>query len=372
MSIAQNAASLMVWVGAVSLFSPSLVASTSQDADTPNPQGVLEVGRLAPSHGLRSWIQREEGTPLHLNALRGQVVVLHTFAWNCSGCLRVGIPLAVDLQEANRDRGLTVLSCTTPAKREETLEVMEAHGVEHSVAIANPFGGASPYIDASKNSITYMFVIDRDGALAWRGDPSRDEEECLEAIGEALARAAGPGLEGAQHPELLGALRHYQARRFFEARKDAQARRERHAKKSAESSVAIVAAADALLAILDQRESEALQALEAPGPDGEALAWVRAWKLAIRFRPKGQGRRELDKLRRATESGAPGGAALELAFAWDALASERPILFPTREDRTSKRFLRDLRDHIEKHPESPGGGLAGDWLAAWQQARDRD
>lgn len=369
MPFVQSVAGTLAWSLALT---PLLRASEPAPVSRVDPEQRLEVGLLAPPHGLRSWIQQDADAPIQLEALRGQVVVLHTFAWNCSGCLRVGIPLAVDLRLANRDRGLALLSCTTPAKREETLEVMREFGVEHSVAIANPFGNASPYIDASKNSITYMFVIDRDGALAWRGDPSRDEEECLAAIDRALSRRAGPDLEPAQHPELLDALRHYQAEEYAKARRGAEALRSRHGKRSGADSVAITAASDALISILDARETRALELLRRAEPIEDPAEWVAAWELANRFHKKGDVRREIAGLLDRALAEDPMGAELEIALEWSEVASQRPVLFPIRSDREAKAFVRSLGEFAEERPGSPGAVLAEAWLVNWRRAREDD
>ena len=159
------------------------------------PGAGPQVGTIAPEPGLR-WFLQEAGAPaLTLAELRGRVVVLHTFAWNCASCLRVGIPLAVDLLEANESRGLTLLSITTPAYPDETKEVLERFQVRHPVAREQPFGSDNPYVDGTANPITYMYVIGRNGDLAWRGDPTTELTECVEAVALALAqqgRGGGP------------------------------------------------------------------------------------------------------------------------------------------------------------------------------------
>ena len=86
--------------------------------------------------------------------------MIHSFAWNCSSCQRIGVPLAVDLEKIRKLAGqpLRVLSVTTPARREETLAFLADSELTHAVAMESPLRSESPYIDA-RNPLTYVHVI---------------------------------------------------------------------------------------------------------------------------------------------------------------------------------------------------------------------
>src|SRR5262245_41312722 len=122
-----------------------------------------QVGETAPELNLSFWIQKPDGAPLKLSEMKGKVVLITTFAYNCDTCLKAGIPVAVELHAANKDRGLEVISITLPTMTEKTLAVMKEKHVEHAVAGESPSGGACPYVKIPQNPITYYFLIGRNG-----------------------------------------------------------------------------------------------------------------------------------------------------------------------------------------------------------------
>ncbi len=324
-----------------------------------------QVGRVAPEPGLRGFLQAKGAPACTLAELRGRVVVLHTFAWNCSPCLRVGIPLAADLHRANQAHGLTVLSVTTPAFPEETKEVLAKYGVEHPVAAEHPFENDNPYVDAMANPITYAFVVGRNGELVWRGDPSSKLDECLEAVRHALHQTPGRELERPLAPELADAVVEYFTGRAAKARILAEKVRKRHARKTKEESRRITADAEHLIERIDSRSemllSELEEALEAEDP----VRFVRARDEIAAFHAKSDvAKRATPLLERAEETEAF-AAAVAVEDAWGEIARARPPLFPLRREKAEKRFEKALKKYLDKNPDSPHRKTAEAWLTAF-------
>lgn len=346
----------MVVAPLLSLF---LVASAATDEPS-DP----EVGRPAPEAGFRSFLRNRWPDRHEVAAFRGEVLILHSFAWNCSSCLRVGIPLAVELQRTAGARGLNVLSVTTPAYPEETRRVAEELGLANPIALENPLQNESPYVDASKNPITYFFVIGRNGELVWRGDPSSKTEECLEAIARALDAPADLALDPPLHDELAEAGARWYEGDLAGARKLAAKLAARHGKRSKGDSPRIAADAQRLLGRIDALGKELLARLEAAHEARDALAMVRlAERLAGLGKDPLAGRaRELLEVAADDEALA---ADLAAAAAWRELERTRPALFPARREREEKRWAKELRRFLDRHPAGPGRSEAEALLASW-------
>jgi len=325
----------------------------------PSDSGPL-VGQLAPAHGFRSWLQ---GEPRTLEELRGRVVVLHTFAWNCVSCLREGIPLSVDLQKAWPGEDLVVQSITTPAMPEETREVVRRLGMEQAVALVNPFDSGTPYVDL-RNGITYMWVIGRNGTLVWRGDPSRDEEECLEAIRDAIVDRSRRPLEREVPVELATAAGAFADGRAHEARKEAERVRKRYARKKGDEARAIAEGAEWLLGKIDSRRSELVERLREAVRNGDAAEFVGVRsELSDGYGKDDEARAALDESEAALDEPAfERAVAAELE--WRELERERPVLFGVHEDRDAKRFRRRLEAFLEEFDAGRLAELARRLLAA--------
>lgn len=330
-----------------------------------------QPGDVAPEPGLRGWIRRADASRDTLKELLGEVVVLHTFAWNCSPCLRVGIPLAVDLTDANEERGLRVFSITTPAQREETERVLDEFDVRHPVASENPFRNENPYVDASANPTTYVFVIGRSGEVVWRGDPSRDLDECLEAISEALGSSAGRGLARAPHEDLREATREYFSGSCVKARKAAEKLRDRHAKKKSEESQRIAADAAHLIERIDALAERLSTALETAREHRDAPAMVRARDEILARFAKDELAETAEAISKEAAADPDFGARITAAEAWLALEDARPPLFPARRDKASVKFAKALRAYLEDSEDGFGRAEAEAWLDRYPSARER-
>ena len=315
---------------------------------------------MAPDLGFRSWLQCGGHAPRSLAKLRGRVVIVHTFAWNCSSCVRVGIPLVVDLLAANEDRGLSVISVTTPAMRSETKGVVEKFGMKHPIATAHPTKSTSPYINMN-NGFTYFFVIGRNGDLIWRGNPSTKTKDCLEALRVALNQEPGRELDRDLHPKLGKAVRYYFAGEYARARKDAAKLAARHARSKRGESPAITAGGNWLVEHVDWIADEIIEKLEAAGEKkGEAAAEFLAAKAELK---QGFGGGPVWKraahIVKAVEDDADAAESLARAAAWRGTRAARPALFPTRA-RPGEQEVRDAAEEVRRpvrgQHRSQGGG----------------
>lgn len=308
-------------------------------------------GGQAPEHGLRSWIQTTD-EPRELSQLRGRVVIVHTFAWNCSSCVKVGIPLAVDLLQVNKKRGLSVISVTTPAMRDSTKKVMQDMGMKHAVAVENPFKSTSPYIDVSKNAITYMFVIGRNGDVVWRGDPSSHLKECLAAVQHALNQEGGRQLARELDEKLSKAVAPYFAGDYGRARSTAKKLASRYGRSRKPKSVAIAADANYLIERIDSVGKMLGERLERAMKDKDLAGLLSAKDELERGFAKDELWKKLAPSVKAMMNDKALAADLERAAAWRELQMDRPPLYPLRRDKSSKRYASRLKKLIARYPDS--------------------
>ena len=327
-----------------------------------------ETGELTPPHGLSSWLQGEK---VELSALRGKVVVLHTFAWNCDSCLRRGIPLSVALQSANGPEELAVISMTTPAMTDETKKVAAEHGMGQPIALANPAGGTSPYVDMG-NGFTYMWIIGRNGELVWRGDPSTKEEECLEAVRSALVDRGDRVLDRELHAELASIGGSFARGAYEEARKGAGKVQKKNARKKDEDRQALAADAAYLVERVDARREQLIAALGQAVQNRESLAFVELdTELERGFRKDKSVAAARDFAAKTFSYDPPFKRAVEEAREWIEVRNARPALFGLRNDKQSSRYLKTLRKFLKEHEESRYAGDASKLLTQGELAADR-
>jgi hypothetical protein len=325
------------------LFCVAALILQSAPASPAGPDSGPAVGAIAPEHGLSDWLQKADGAPPKLSDLRGQVVILHTFAWNCATCLKVGIPLAVDLLAANADRGLRVISITTPANRDDTLAVVRERHLTHSVALENPFQSACPYVKIPLNPITYMFVIGRSGEVAWRGDPSRNLKACLEAVQKALIQPPGRFVEDHQHPVLSKAVQEFREGNLEAARVVALKMLKAQAKAKGSETAASARVAEQLIQRIDGIAEALVKDLDAAIAAKDALKYVTARDDLRRSFPKSdivvKAREKIEAAERDAEFAARATAAAE----WRELERQRPALYPVAKDAASKSYAALLK-----------------------------
>jgi thiol-disulfide isomerase/thioredoxin len=142
----------------------------------------------APELQVSEWINAD--TPLSLQALRGRVVVLHSFQMLCPGCVAHGIPQAIKIHQAFAGPDLIVLGLHTVFEHHEVMGAAALKVFMHEYKIPFPVG-----IDQARSGSDIPITMQ---AYGLRGTPSL----------VVIDRAGRVRLNQLGHPEdlRLGAL----------------------------------------------------------------------------------------------------------------------------------------------------------------------
>jgi len=161
-------AALAVGVVVVLLFSPQ------------QQVGDLAAGEQAPPIQAMGWVN---GTPPGGEDLAGQVIVVEAWATWCGPC-RVHAPHMVETFERFRDQGVVFIGLTN--EDESALPQIEAFLAEMAITWPNGYGAFETLTALGAEYIPSMWVIGRDGKIAWSGDARGGLDEAIE---RALAQA---------------------------------------------------------------------------------------------------------------------------------------------------------------------------------------
>lgn len=151
---------------------------------------------LAPS---ATWINSE---PLTLAGLRGKVVILHFYAFECVNCQR-NLPVHAEWHRDFADRGVVVIGVQSPETDEErkpdaVIAAAKKEGIEYPVQ----FDGDSATWKAWGNTIwPTTYVIDQQGYLRvwWQGEFQGEGAKGDTVIREAVEKLLG-GSSDAEAP----------------------------------------------------------------------------------------------------------------------------------------------------------------------------
>ena len=122
------------------------------------------VGSRAPElKGITGWVNTE---PFALSSLRGSVVLLEIWTFDCINCVRT-LPGLRDLYERYRDRGVEIVGVHTPEFEHERGEAAvraacERLGVTWPVAVDDAFEIWNAY---ANRFWPHLWVIDRTGTI---------------------------------------------------------------------------------------------------------------------------------------------------------------------------------------------------------------
>jgi thiol-disulfide isomerase/thioredoxin len=122
------------------------------------------VGQKAPELKPQStWIN---SAPLKLESLRGSVVLIEFFAWDCPFCAEA-MPHVKQLYDKYSKSGLVVLGVHTPRVDYEkdipkVKEAIAAKGIKYPVVIDNDYELWGDYLCAAWPS---FYVVDQDGVI---------------------------------------------------------------------------------------------------------------------------------------------------------------------------------------------------------------
>jgi thiol-disulfide isomerase/thioredoxin len=159
---------------------------------------------LAPS---ATWINAK---PLALAALRGKVVILHFYAFECVNCQR-NLPIYAEWHRAFADKGVVVIGVQTPETEAEkdsgkVIAAAKEAGIDYPVA----FDGDSATWKAWGNTMwPTVYVIDQQGYLRvwWQGElkgPGGKGDEVISTAVEKLLAGKADAEPAAATPRQPG------------------------------------------------------------------------------------------------------------------------------------------------------------------------
>ena len=151
----------------------------------------------APSLLVERWFNTPE--PIELAALRGRVVVLHTFQMLCPGCVLHSLPQAKKLHElaGQLDGRLVVLGLHTVFEHHAAMTPTSLEAFLHEFRITFPVGVDLPSADGPipRTMAAYglegtpsTVIIDREGSIVRRSLGAEDELTFGMMLGGLLSR----------------------------------------------------------------------------------------------------------------------------------------------------------------------------------------
>lgn len=151
----------------------------------------LKVGDAAPALAISNWVQ---GQPL-TGFERGKVYVVEFWATWCGPCRR-SIPHLTKLQKQHGD-AVTIIGISGKDRTGESVEKVKAfvddfgEKMKYTVAFDDERKTRAAYMEAAgQNGIPTAFVVDREGKIAWIGNPLYPQGEIDLVIEAAKAGKA--------------------------------------------------------------------------------------------------------------------------------------------------------------------------------------
>ena len=152
---------------------------------------------LAPS---ATWINSK---PLSLADLRGKVVILHFYAFECVNCQR-NLPIYAEWQRKYADKGVVVIGIQSPeTDRERQPEAVITAAKEAGIDYPVQFDGDSATWKAWGNTMwPTVYVIDQQGYLRvwWQGELNWQGAKGDEVISKAVEKLLGGTADQAPPP----------------------------------------------------------------------------------------------------------------------------------------------------------------------------
>lgn len=136
-----------------------------------------EIGQPAPQLAVSAWAK---GGPVDMAAGKGKnIYVIEFWATWCGPC-KANIPHLTRMQRHFKDKGVTFIAISS--ERPQTVKsFVDQMGskMDYAVAADKNNSMSRAYMDAfGIRGIPHAFIVDRDGRIAWHGDP-RDEMEAV-------------------------------------------------------------------------------------------------------------------------------------------------------------------------------------------------
>lgn len=170
----------VVTLGVLAMLAPT-VARAQANGERPFE---LMVGDDAPKLAIAHWIK---GEPIQ-QFEKGKIYVVEFWAIWCGPCI-VNIPHLNEIQQTYKDRGLTVVSVTSPDPR-NTLDAVKRFVAdpEREMNYVVAFDTDDRTMDktwmeaAGQMSIPSALVVDRNGKIAWIGHPYFIDDDLKEIV----------------------------------------------------------------------------------------------------------------------------------------------------------------------------------------------
>ena len=169
---------------AACLMGASCTSGAIEDPIIP-ARAALSSAPTAPEFdGLGAWINSE---PLTLARLRGKVVLVEFWTFDCINCVHV-IPHVKQWHERYRDDGLVVVGIHTPEFDNERMTAnvetaVKRFGIDYAVAQDNDYTTWSAYANRYWPA---MYLIDQDGRIVYSHFSEGDYEQAESQIRRLL------------------------------------------------------------------------------------------------------------------------------------------------------------------------------------------
>lgn len=145
---------------------------------------AIAPGLPAPEIKAAGWLN---GEPPSAESLRGKVVVIDVWAYNCSPCLAAA-PELIDVYHRYHDRGVVFIGLTPMG--EESLDQSRKFIERAKIPWVNGYGAIETLLALGSEGFPEVWVFGRDGRIAWN-----TYQEGRESLDAALERALAASAE---------------------------------------------------------------------------------------------------------------------------------------------------------------------------------
>jgi AhpC/TSA family len=150
----------------------------------------------APAWHVSQWLNTPE--PITLDALRGRVVVLHTFQMLCPGCVSHGVPQAIRIHQAFPKEEVAVIGLHTVFEHHEVMGAEALKVFMHEYRVPFPVGidkaGANGPVPLTMEAYGLrgtpsLVLFDRVGRVRLSHFGQVDDLQLGAALGQLIAEA---------------------------------------------------------------------------------------------------------------------------------------------------------------------------------------
>lgn len=161
--------------------------SSHQQPGNGLPAAGLPVGSPLPRIKAAGWLN---GPAPRLGELNGKVLVIDAWASWCGPC-RAKAPEMVVLYEKYRPQGVEFIGLTSESEHE--MEAMEEFLTSTGIKWRNGYGAVQTLTDLQADYIPMVWVVDREGKIAWTDhSPLSLDEGIQQALDAKVLSNKGP------------------------------------------------------------------------------------------------------------------------------------------------------------------------------------